>query len=371
MEKLSVQTPFYVFDMTLLRKRMQWIRSCLNPQIQLCYSVKANPWIVPYIKDDVDYFEVCSMGELLKCQEQGVPEQKIVFGGVAKTEEEIKYVSKLSLKYVSIESISQLEYLQSWKQKNGGIQDVLLRLSSGNQFGLEEKQIENLSKQKANWPNLNFMGLHYYSGTQKKKSSVIISELYKLEQLTTKLGYKKLEYGPGVMVSYFTSEDSLEERMIFEELSKVIGQMWRKFDIGIELGRFMVAPIGQFWTRIVDIKENNGKKYYILDGGRNHFVYPNSGFGIKTPSFYIWHGVEKKKIQEIVTVCGPLCTSSDILVKNLEVDACEVGDLFVFEKLGAYSSTESMALFLRHEYPALYISENGNFIKIQDKKYLL
>lgn len=371
MESLNIRTPYYVFDVASIREKIQWIRKCLGNQIQLCFSVKANPWIVPYIIENIDYFEVCSIGELLKCQEYNVPEAKIIWGGILKTREDINYAAKLNLKYISIESISQLENLQYEKRHTGGTQNVLLRVTSGNQFGLEEMHIRDILNQQKDWPNLNFSGIHFYSGTQKGRSDIIIKELLYLENLNKTLGFQKLEYGPGIMVPYYASDDSQKDKVILKEISGEIKRISQMFDVGIEMGRFMVADCGKIYTQIVDIKENSGKKYYVLDGGKNNFCYPNLGFGIKTPEFTVRHGKNRERVKENVTVCGPLCTSSDIIMKNVEVDSCDVGDVLVFEKLGAYSSTESMALFLQHEYPAIYVKNNDCLIKIQDKKYLL
>lgn len=371
MEDLNLKTPYYIFDITAVKDKAQWIRKQLGERIQLCFSVKANPWIIPYIIDDFDYLEVCSIGELVKCLEYNIPEQKIIWGGVVKTKEDIEYVSGLNLKFVSVESIIQLQNLQHEKQRIGGKQDILLRVTSGNQFGLDEVQISDILRQKKSWSNLNFFGIHYYSGTQKPRSDIIIKELGYLEELNKRLGLKKLEYGPGIMVPYYTSEEPLKDEILLEEISGKIRQVSRMYDVGIEMGRLIAARSGKIYTQIVDIKENAGRKYYILDSGRNHFVYPNLGFGIKTPEFTVHHRKCREREKENVIVCGPLCTSSDIIMKNVLLDACDVGDLFVFENLGAYSSTESISLFLQHEYPAVYIKNEGRLIKVQDKKYLL
>lgn len=221
------------------------------------------------------------------------------------------------------------------------------------------------------YPNINFAGIHYYSDTQKRDSAPIKKELHYLDYLNRIWHLPKLEYGPGIMVSYFESQDSQTGENILCEVANDIKEISQFQNMGIEMGRFIAAPAGKFYTKVLDIKENAGKKYYILDGGRNHFIYPNWGIGIKTPVFKVSHQKNQTRKIETVTVCGPLCTSNDIIMKNVELNACDIGDLFIFEKLGAYSSTESMALFLQHKYPAIYIKDGTHFIKVQDNQYLL
>ncbi len=232
MECLNIKTPYYVFDIGAVREKVQWVRQCLGNQIQLCFSVKANSWIIPYIIQSFDYFEVCSIGELFKCREYNIPESKIIWGGILKTPEDIHYAARLNLKYVSIESMIQLEHLQNEKLRIGGARDVLLRVTSGNQFGLEEIDILDIVKQKNKWPNLNFSGIHYYSGTQKGRSDVIREELLYLEQLNKTLGLQKLEYGPGIMIPYYASDDPQKGKIILKEISSEIKRISQIFDVG-------------------------------------------------------------------------------------------------------------------------------------------
>ena len=142
----NFETPIYVFDIDKLKQRIQFLRENLTNRLELCYAIKANTFIVGEINDDVERFEVCSPGEYSICEEGGITPEKIVKSGVYKTPSVIEHMitTNKEIGRYTVESLEQLNLLDELSRKHNVKLDVLLRLTSGNQFGINEEDIEKI-----------------------------------------------------------------------------------------------------------------------------------------------------------------------------------------------------------------------------------
>ena len=362
----NYDTPMYVFDIDTLKNRIAYLREHLSKRINLCYAIKANTFIVKEINDDVDKFEVCSPGEYSICEEAEITPEKIVISGVYKTPNVIDYMMKTSPKIgrYTVESLEQLELLDNLSKKHNLNIEVLLRLTSGNQFGINEEDIENAIQNKEKYKNINFVGIQYFSGTQKRTNKRLQKEIDYLDEFITlleeKYSYKpeELEFGTGFPVHYFENEEFDEEEFL-KEFSKGIDNMKFKGKIVIELGRSIAASCGSYLTRVVDKKTNKGQNYAILDGGIHHLVYYGQTMAMKIPHHEIYPANNSEEI-ESWNLMGSLCTINDILVKNMPIKGTlNVGDVFIFKNTGAYCMTEGISLFLSRELPEVALLKGG------------
>ena len=207
------ETPFYLFDLDCFQKRISTITALTGNRVKLCYAIKANPFLTRTAASCLRRLEVCSPGEFAICERLEIPMEKIVLSGVYKEKKEIHRIfSQYGGKGVyTVESLQQFRLLAEEAEEMGLRISVLLRLTSGNQFGMDEEQIHELIKNRNQYPQIMIRGLQFYSGTQKKKKNVVEGELARLDQLLAELrerwGYqaKELEYGPGLYVPYFSS----------------------------------------------------------------------------------------------------------------------------------------------------------------------
>lgn len=358
------ETPFYLFDLDCFQKRISAITKLTGNRVKLCYAIKANPFLTRMAASCLRRLEVCSPGEFAICERLEIPMEKIVLSGVYKEKKEIHRIfSQYGGKGVyTVESLQQFRLLAEEAEEMGLRIAVLLRLTSGNQFGMDEEQIHELIKNRSQYPQMMIRGLQFYSGTQKKKKNVMEGELARLDQLLAELkerwGYqaKELEYGPGLYVPYFQKEEeqSLEETI--GELNTTLSSMAFRGNIILEMGRYLAAMCGAYVTRLVDLKQNNGQSYAIVDGGINHLNYYGQTMAMKVPWYHHLSGktLEPREGELIpVTVCGSLCTVSDVLVKNLPLADPQLQDVLVFERTGAYSVTEGIYLFLSRDLPQI------------------
>lgn len=357
------ETPLYVFDIDKLKKRISYLKENLSKRIELCYAIKANTFIVKDINEDVERFEICSPGEYNICEKMNIEPEKMVISGVYKTPSVIENMMLTNKKIgrYTVESMQQLELLDNLSNKHNLKIDVLLRLTSGNQFGINEEDIEQIVKKQYN--NLNIIGIQYFSGTQKRTNKRLQKEIDYIDEFLQKLeeeyGFvaEELEFGTGFPVYYFQG-DEFDEKSFLEEFSKGIDNMKYKGKIIMELGRSIAASCGYYLTKVVDKKTNKGQNYAILDGGIHHLVYYGQTMAMKIPYYDIYPLREKNNVENW-NLMGSLCTINDIIVKQLPVSNLQLGDVFVFKNTGAYCMTEGISLFLSRELPQVGLLKNG------------
>ena len=305
---VSLGTPSYVFDTDVLKARAAWVAESLRPA-RICFAIKANPFLVGALDAHVDRYEVCSPGEFHICVQNGLPMDKIVLSGVNKEYEDVRYAMEQGVVHYTAESKSQAALVDRCAAELGKRVEILLRVTSGNQFGMSEADVTELIRKRAEFPGLRITGLQYFSGTQKKAVKKIAAELAYMEGLIQRLEEEEgfttrvLEFGPGLGVPYFTKDDPEEDRKLLAEFAELFREK-RPYGIIFEMGRFLTASCGYYVTRIVDQKKNDAVNVCIVDGGIHHVNYYGQNMAMKTPvlSFFPQHPLEQK--EEDWTVYG-------------------------------------------------------------------
>ncbi len=362
----EVSTPFYVFDIDVLRERIDYLKSMMPENVHLCYAMKANPFVVKEIDEIIEKYEICSYGEWNIAKKLGVNDSKMVISGVYKDEISMEDIlnNYKNGEVFTIESLNQIELLNKLTKEKKKVINIILRLTSGNQFGMCEEEIIEILENRAKYEYLNIMGIQYFSGTQKKLSKRIIKELEYVDEfvlnLKNNLGFvvEELEFGPGFPVVYFETEQDFDEQTYLMEIADKIKNMKYQGHITMELGRSIVASCGSYYTKVVDKKINKEGNFAILDGGMNHLVYYGQMMAMKKPMLDILPKREDK-ILENWNLVGSLCTINDLIVKQLPVSNLEIGDIFVFKNTGAYSMTEGISLFLSRDLPKVVFVQGG------------
>lgn len=379
------QTPYYVFDTDEFAKRAAMIRAALDckggRRIPLCFSIKANPFLLHRLPEGLDHVEVCSPGELEICIALGVKPESIIYSGVMKEKCDIKRAVSYSAGILTCESIRHaklisevmLEYMSEGAQEAEFAEtkaQVILRLTSGNQFGMSLEDIEYIISHPDEFKGITVLGIHYYSGTQKSLRK-INKDLEKIKSALTmlkdKYGFepKLVEYGPGLCVEYFEEDWQEKEKQSLDEAAEVLREFAEEYPLGIEMGRFLAASCGKYYTQVKDLKSTGDANYAILDGGIHHLNYFGQRMAMQVPPIKVYAGEvsenEEKTGVELTelpdtdyTLCGSLCTVADVLVREVKLKKLELGDVLEFGHCGAYSVTEAPALFLSRQLPAVY-----------------
>lgn len=356
----SVGTPAFVFDTDILQERAKWVAEQIRPA-KLCFAIKANPFLLSAMDAHVERYEVCSPGELHICVKNGLDMSKIVLSGVNKEYEDVRYAMEQGVVHYTAESKSQFDLVHTCAKELDKTVEILLRVTSGNQFGMSEDDVIELIRKREDYPHLKVMGLQYFTGTQKKVMKKIAGEVEYIEDLMRHLqdeyGFvsQVLEFGPGLGVPYFTKDDFEEDQKLLEEFMELFREE-RPYEVIFEMGRYLTASCGYYMTKIVDMKKNDAVNVCLVDGGINHVNYYGQNMAMKTPvmSHFPQHPLEQTEEEEW-NVYGSLCTIADILLKKLPLTDARVGDYLVFHNIGAYSVTEGIYLFLSRKLPKIYL----------------
>ena len=363
-------TPSYVYDLDAFCKRADMVRSYFGENVGMCFSIKANAFLLGRLPDTFDKIEVCSPGELTICEKTGVDVSKIIFSGVNKTFEDVERAADDNVGTFTAESMLHLQLINDAAVRRGKVFPLLLRVTDikgGTQFGMEEKDVLSIIRDRESYPGVKIVGIHYFTGTQKKRAKGIIKELDYLEELVHRVKdemdftIERLEYGTGLAVDYFDENaDALEEARL-AEIAPRLRELGEVAELTVEMGRFFAASCGYYFTKVIDAKSAYGVNYAIVDGGLNQLKYDGQLQGMQIPVILHQHDHAVSGEKEPWTLCGSLCTTNDILARNAMFDTLTIGDTLVFCRTGAYSAMEGMAIFLSREMPviAVYSEEKG------------
>lgn len=366
------KTAFYVFDIEKLKARIAHLQAALPPEVVLCYAVKANTFITKELIDTIHRFEICSPGEAEICRAVGVPSENMVISGVYKTPEvmEAMVADPGFHPIYTVESLEQYELFRRLAKQYGRTLPLLLRLTNGSQFGINKGDIEAIVARRGETPEVDILGIQFFSGTQKTSLKKLKREVGKLDDLLTlleeKYGFvaRELEYGPGFPVSYFQS-DELDEAELLAGFSELLHDMTHHPKITLELGRSIAASCGTYYTHIVDLKRNQEQNYALVDGGMHHLVYFGQHMAMKQPFFHVC-GKEELPATDQWNICGSLCSMNDVMTKQSPLPDLALGDVLAFENAGAYCMTEGISLFLSRDIPAVYLLlENGTAVQVR------
>ena len=389
----SFGTPLFVFDERELAQRVSHLRSMLPERTGLCFAAKANPFVLPELTPLIDRLEICSPGEYRICQALGLPHEKIVVSGVHKSEEIVDAAlsNPTPPAAITIESTAQLDLVMCVAIARGKRAPILLRLTSGNQFGLDRAELMSTVRKLRKASCVDLLGIQFFSGTQKTSLKRLQRELDGLDKLVAELGEElgwtpcELEIGPGLPVSYFEG-DAFDEAAFIESFSGMLESMAFSGSITLELGRSLTASCGTYLTRVVDTKVNAGQRYAIVDGGIHQLVYYGQSMAMKQPPCHLLDAgtaagaatgatsagtaagaSAPDDAVESWNICGSLCTVNDILAKQLPLAGLDTGSILAFRFAGAYCMTEGISLFLSRDLPKVVVlKHDGEPVLVRD-----
>lgn len=364
------KTPMYCFDILKLKHRISNLKNQLPSSVKICYAAKANTFILKEIEDDIDFYEICSPGELDICHHLNIPMPKIVLSGVYKNKDDVQKLleNDAQIGVYTIESLQQLLDLARLSENYCRSLPVLIRLTSGNQFGVDKESLRYIIENRQHYPYLDIRGIQYFSGTQKHSAKRLEKEMTMLLNLIAELQElydyhcEVLEYGPGLPIDYFDGAN-FDEKSHLLQFAKLLASVPENIEVVLEIGRSIAADCGFYLTRVVDIKINNDQSFAIVDGGIHHLTYYGQSMAMKVPQLEIYRqdsgefmplGISEKKWN----ICGSLCTINDILIKQFSLEELRLDDLFIFKNTGAYCPTEGISLFLTRDLPDIIFIKN-------------
>ena len=376
----QIGTPSYVFDLDIFEKRVNLVKKYFGDKTGICFSIKANPFLLGRLPETFDKIEVCSPGELTICEKTGVDMSKIIFSGVNQTKADVERAADDKVGTFTAESMLHVELVNSAALSRNTVYPVLLRVTDvkgGSQFGMQDCDVIEIIKNRDSYKGIKIVGIHYFTGTQKRKAKPIIRELDFVADFIAKVKdeldftIERVEYGTGLAIDYFADDADEQEEARLSEISPKIREIAEIADLTVEMGRFFAAPCGYYFTKVMDVKTNYDINYAIVDGGMNQLKYDGQLQGMQIPKIIHLKANESNQDEaKPWTLCGSLCTTADILARNVSFNGLEIGDTLVFCRTGAYSVMEGMAVFLSREMPVVTVySEKEGVTVLREMLY--
>jgi diaminopimelate decarboxylase len=370
------QTPFYAYDRSVIMGNIARFRANMPSSLRLHYAIKANPMaaLVDFIRPEVDGLDVASGLELNIALNSGIAANLVSFAGPGKSPKELEMAIATGVT-INIESSTELSRIEAISSRLGITANVAIRVnpdfelkSSGmkmgggsQQFGIDAEQVPVLME-KIQSLDLNYQGLHIFTGSQNLNPDSIMTahrELFALAtrlHRNTKLDISTLNIGGGLGIPYFPGEKTLPLESIAETLHQHIDQFNSEFgqtNIAMELGRYLVGDAGIYVAEITDLKDSRGIRFAIINGGLHHHLSASGNFGqVIRKNYPVAIGNKMSQPNaDAIQVVGPLCTPLDILANKFRLPEAEIGDLVVIYQSGAYGYTASPRDFLSHPQP--------------------
>jgi diaminopimelate decarboxylase len=352
----DIQTPFYYYDTELLRETLRAINSEAQKHEGFCvhYAVKANanPRILRIIREAGLGADCVSGGEIEASVKAGFPSSKIVFAGVGKSDWEINLGLDNEIFCFNVESIPELEVINELAAAKGKVARVAFRLNPNvgahthanittglaeNKFGIDMRDMLKVIEEAHAMANVKVVGLHFHIGSQILDMGDFEALCNRVNELQLELERHQIQVehinvGGGLGVDYqHPNRVSIPDfKSYFDTYAKKL-KLRPGQTLHFELGRAVVAQCGSLITRTLYIKEGSVKKFAIVDAGFTDLIRP--------ALYQAYHKIENISSEEepdTYDVVGPICESTDVFAKQIDLNRTHRGDLLAIRSAGAY-----------------------------------
>lgn len=385
-------TPFYVYDLDLIGRRVQALRSVLPAGFRVAFAVKSNPSlaVVSYLRGCGVGADVASAGELALVLKAGFDPADVAMTGPGKRDAELEAAVAAGVGAITVESVGELRRLEGIAGRVGRRQRILLRLTvsedarletvrliggAEGKFGMPLPALREAAVVAARSPHLELLGLHAFGASNLRDADQLVGHIAQLVEIAREataaagVPLRLVDVGGGLGIPYADGEEPLDLGLMERRL-QTLRARWddlpdlAEMQILLEPGRFLVGPAGAYVARVVDVKGPDAAPVAILDGGINHAVRPAL---VRTEHRLAVLATDQIRALVPVTVAGPLCTGIDVFATGTCLPRPRVGDLVAVLDLGAYGFTESMPWFLSHPSPAEVAVKGGRALLIRPR----
>ena len=373
----EIQTPFYYYDTNVLRQTLKTINEEAGKHegFEVHYAVKANanPKVLNIICQAGLGADCVSGGEIQAAIKAGFPASKIVYAGVGKSDWEINLGLEKGIFCFNVESIPELEIINELAEKQNKIAQVCFRINpdvgahthanittglAENKFGIAMRDMEAVIEEAAKMKNIQFLGLHFHIGSQILDMGDFEALCNRINELQNQLEahhivVKNINVGGGLGIDY--NHPNRQPIPNFKDYFDTYAKKLKLRDgqkLHFELGRAVVGQMGSLITKILYIKQGTAKQFAIVDAGMTDLIRP--------ALYQAYHKIENISSDEPVEtydVVGPICESSDVFGKAVDINKAHRGDLIALRSAGAYGEIMASQYNCR-QLPKRYITED-------------
>ena len=346
-------TPTYVYSRKTLERHWFAFDNALSAHPHLiCFAVKANSniGVLSVLAKLGSGFDIVSGGELARVLAAGGDPKKVVFSGVAKTEDEIRFALENQILCFNVESFAELDRIQKVAAELDVQAPISLRINpdvdanthpyistglKANKFGIEHEKAVETYQYANTLPNLTIKGMDCHIGSQLTETAPFVDALDRLLSLVDELAslgihIKHLDVGGGLGVTY---KDEVAPHPN-DYASAIASRMEQRPELTLimEPGRAIAANAGVLLTKVEFVKQNAEKNFAIIDAAMNDLLRP--------ALYSAWQDIvpvvprlDTPKVT--YDVVGPVCETGDFLGKDRDL-AIEDNDILAVKSAGAY-----------------------------------
>ena len=372
----ELETPFYYYDVNVLRETL----SCINKEagkynnfcVHDAVKANANHKVLTIIRESGLGADCVSGGEIRAAIKAGFPTNKIVYAGVGKTDWEINLGLDYDIFCFNVESVPELEIINELASAKGKTARVAFRINPNvgahthanittglaeNKFGISMEDMDKVIDMAGTLPHVKFVGLHFHIGSQILDMGDFVALCNRVNELQEKLYARQIivehiNVGGGLGIDYAHPNrqaipNFTEYFATYHKHLKLRPQQTLHF----ELGRAVVGQCGSLISKVIYVKQGTNKQFAILDAGMTDLIRP--------ALYQAYHKIENitsEEPMETYDVVGPICESSDVFGKAIDLNKAHRGDLFALRSAGAYGEIMASAYNCR-ALPKGYTSE--------------
>ena len=352
----ELQTPFYYYDADLLRETLKVLtaEAGKHENFVVHYAVKANanPKVLNIIHNAGLGADCVSGGEINAALKAGFPASGIVYAGVGKSDREIELGLSKGIFCFNVESEAELEVIQEIAARMDKTAQVALRINPNigahthanittglaeNKFGIAMEDMERIIERAQEMSHIQLIGLHFHIGSQILDMGDFEALCNRINELQDQLErchiqLPNINVGGGLGIDYqHPNRVSIPDfKAYFDTYAKRL-KLRPGQKLHFELGRAVVAQCGSLITRTLYVKQGVAKQFAIVDAGMTELIRP--------ALYQAYHKIENISSEEPVRpydVVGPICESSDVFGKQIDLNATRRGDLIALRSAGAY-----------------------------------
>lgn len=374
----GIETPFFYYDLDILDRTLDSVNKAIEDvPFKVHYAIKANtnPRILDRIKQAKFGIDCVSGNEVKHALKNGFKAKQIAFAGVGKTDAEIKYGLEEGIFTFNVESLPELEVIDTIAGEMNEIAPVAIRFNPNvnakthhyittgleeNKFGINYWELDSLFDALERLKNIKLLGLHFHIGSQITDLSVFqnlcnrVNELQKLFKEKS-IHIEHVNVGGGLGVNYHEPDsEAIPDFESFFQIFKQFLELYPGQQLHFELGRSIVAQCSSLISRVLYIKKGIKTNFAIIDAGMTELIRP--------ALYQSYHKIENltklnSESNQKYDVVGPICESSDCFGKELQLPETERGDLIAIRSAGAYGEVMASSYNLRDKAKAFYHDE--------------
>ncbi len=353
----TVGTPCYVYSRRTLERHAAALDGAWGDLDHLtCYSVKANSnlALLSILAGRGLGADIVSGGELHRALTAAFPANRIVFSGVGKTADEMRYALREGILAFNVESEAELETLDRVAEEQGGRAPVSLRINpdvdpkthpkvatglATAKFGIPHSRAVEAYKAAAAMEWIDVVGIDAHIGSGLTAVDPFVEAAERLLGLIEEIrglgiAIRMIDIGGGLGITY-----DAEEPPSPAEWSAAVGEVLGGAGLTIvtEPGRSMVGNAGCMLTTVLYLKRNEEKEFVVVDAGMNDLARPSL-----YDSYHRISPLYSRNVHEMTAdVVGPICETGDVLARARALPRPDQGDVLAAMSAGAYGFTMS------------------------------